>query len=57
MIALLWTLLAAAPGVAILLALCLVNRKPAKVYTCGDASCEACALRSGKWPKYNPGLR
>jgi hypothetical protein len=57
MTALLLTLLAAVPGVAILLAWCWVNRKPTPVETCGDPSCEACALLSGKWPKYNPGPR
>jgi hypothetical protein len=55
--ALLLTALAVAPGLIILLMFCMANREPAKQATCGDPSCEACALLLGKWPKYNPGPR
>jgi hypothetical protein len=57
MSAALLTFLAAVPGVALLAAWCWLNRKQAQILTCGDPSCEACMLLSGKWPKYNPGPR
>jgi len=58
-----WTyLVVAVPALILALSLCRtarrrVTRKLPWVNTCGDATCEACVLLSGGWPKYNPGPR